>query len=466
MEGEQWIVMGDFNSVELPEDTHGSSNLLNGAELRACKELSRHTEIADVFFLTLDRKGPRYTRQKIRVDRMEFARLDRMYVTDGADWLEQVIDLTHDGKSGLSDHYPVVTGLQWVGEGTQNEQWRTYFKFHHQEMQSIEVKGKIAEAWRVKPVNVSDARIHWDLGWSRVKRVMQGVRRENRYSEDEGNNLTEKLKSAREMISSNNTQENRTALAGLEAHVKEIEIKNAMAWRLTMAKRWLREGDAPSHYFFAMMKSKFKREKIESLTTEDGEVITDQGDILKETHKFYQTLFRNEPAGDANQQDNLTQKSLQLVKKQVNQEDNLMLGLKPDLEELEKIVNMLPGDKAPGLDRVTSEVVRENWDIIKEDCTTVIDAFWTDGKLTRKTKKSVVKLIPKTEDRSKLKDWRPISLAVITYNIVKDMGLLLDASEENWRNATTVIPKFETILGAKLNVTKSLEIPIGFQEPP
>ncbi|KAL3681832.1 hypothetical protein R1sor_024788 [Riccia sorocarpa] len=47
-----------------------------------------------------------------------------------------------------------------------------------------------------------------------------------------------------------------------------------------------------------------------------------------------------------------------------------------------------------------------------------------------------------------------------------DTGLLLQAEEDNWRRATEVMKQFERILGAKLNVLKSLAIPIGFTDPP
>ncbi|KAL3691172.1 hypothetical protein R1sor_004823 [Riccia sorocarpa] len=47
-----------------------------------------------------------------------------------------------------------------------------------------------------------------------------------------------------------------------------------------------------------------------------------------------------------------------------------------------------------------------------------------------------------------------------------DTGLLLQANETNWTRTTAVVKQFEKISGAKLNVAKSLVIPIGFTEPP
>ncbi|KAL3689702.1 hypothetical protein R1sor_016011 [Riccia sorocarpa] len=58
------------------------------------------------------------------------------------------------------------------------------------------------------------------------------------------------------------------------------------------------------------------------------------------------------------------------------------------------------------------------------------------------------------------------SMQILEALFADDTGLLLKATENNWKGATEVIQKFEVISGAKLNVMKSLAIPIGFTEPP
>ncbi|KAL3691871.1 hypothetical protein R1sor_005522 [Riccia sorocarpa] len=112
IESGRWIILGDYNSVELPEDSHGIANLLNGGELRRWKELVRGGEMVDAYFIAAARKGPRYTRQRVRVDRLEFSRLDRVYFLEGADWFDLALELQHDGKCGLSDHFPVIVKIQ------------------------------------------------------------------------------------------------------------------------------------------------------------------------------------------------------------------------------------------------------------------------------------------------------------------------------------------------------------------
>ncbi|KAL3684212.1 hypothetical protein R1sor_002234 [Riccia sorocarpa] len=338
-----------------------------------------------------------------------------------------------------------------------------------------------------------------------------------------------------------------------------------------------------------MLKSKFKHEMIDSLTTDQREELTSREDILSETQRFYQELFSEEAEVDVEAWEAALQEGLHLIKKKVSPVQSLLLEKIPDKEEIEKIIDLLPGPKkSPRLDGVTSDAIKELWPWIRKDCRDMIVAFWLDGRLTVNTKKGVIKLIPKSEDRSKLKDWRPILLLGITYKILSkllaerlkpllhelvneqqtgfiprrsifdsilavrlgqewaettcqksiflkldfvkaydrvnynflwsvlatmgfgdhfisllkglvenatsvvhlngafidegleagngrqvldalfayDTRLLLEAEEDNWSKATAIIKIFEKISGAKLNVSKSLVVPIGFSEPP
>ncbi|KAL3681068.1 hypothetical protein R1sor_024024 [Riccia sorocarpa] len=298
---------------------------------------------------------------------------------------------------------------------------------------------------------------------------MQEFRRETRVKESDSRPLPEQLRQVREKIALDNTAEKRARLAALETQVKEQELKDASSWRLRSRSRWLKEGDAPSHYFFAMMRSKYKREMIETLTTDEGEILTSQEEILTETHRFYQNLFQEEAEGNEDQREMHTQQALQLLKRKVTGEQNGKLAQVPNMEELERTVKLLPRDKAPGLDGVTSEVIQEHWELIKEDCKEMIECFWSDGKLTDRTKKGAIKLIPKSEDKARLKDWRPISLLGITYKIISKLlaerlkSLLPNLVNEQQTGFVQGRSIFDSILTVKLgqewaNVTSQQSI--------
>ncbi|KAL3697792.1 hypothetical protein R1sor_011868 [Riccia sorocarpa] len=302
--------MGDYNCVELPEDTQGSSNLLNGGELRQWKNWVRSGELVDVFFGAVMRTGPRFTRQRLKGDTMEYAILDRIYMSEGANWVETIENLHHEGKSGLSDHYPIILTLKLCREQQKVKIWRTYFKCRIEEVKQEGVVQELEKVWRENPKSVTDPRIKWELGWSRIKKVLQRRRREQPEQENPLDMLADKLAKVREEIAAVDTVLNRAG---------------------------------------------------------GGERGPD---------------------------------------------------VKPDEEEINRIVDLLPPEKAPGLDGITVELVRECWPFIKQDCLEMIEAFWRDGKLTGKMKKGAINLIPKSDMRDRIKDWRPISLLGITYKII------------------------------------------------
>ncbi|KAL3682941.1 hypothetical protein R1sor_000963 [Riccia sorocarpa] len=101
------------------------------------------------------------------------------------------------------------------------------------------------------------------------------------------------------------------------------------------------------------MRSKHKREQILFLKTEDGELIRDPEGILNETHGFYTDLFTQEE-----EEESIVEESracLNLLKETIKNEDNAKLVKEPDESEIERIVTLLPSDKAPGLDGIIIE---------------------------------------------------------------------------------------------------------------
>ncbi|KAL3702359.1 hypothetical protein R1sor_020381 [Riccia sorocarpa] len=189
--------------------------------------------------------------------------------------------------------------------------------------------------------------------------------------------LGEELKEVRNRIARDNSVDNRDRLRYLEKIQKEKEIHDAKVWRLRSRARWMREGDAPWQYFFAMLKSKYKREAIESLVKDDGALITEHDEILRETQVFYQNLFREEETSIDGDWEEETSANLRLLTSQVCPEQRGFIERVPDMEELERTVDLLPPEKFPGLDGVTSEAAEEaEWRKAEE----VIRRIATEGE--------------------------------------------------------------------------------------
>lgn len=73
---------------------------------------------------------------------------------------------------------------------------------------------------------------------------------------------------------------------------------------------------------------------------------------------------------------------LSLIKPFISHKDNEKMSATPIEDEIEKIVRDLPNDKSPGIDRVTSKILKKFWSEMKSAYITMVLAYWNDGILT------------------------------------------------------------------------------------
>lgn len=57
-----WVLAGDWNMVEMFDDSVGRSAHLHGTEERSWKRLVENLDLMDQYFMVVARKGPVYTR--------------------------------------------------------------------------------------------------------------------------------------------------------------------------------------------------------------------------------------------------------------------------------------------------------------------------------------------------------------------------------------------------------------------
>jgi hypothetical protein len=74
--------------------------------------------------------------------------------------------------------------------------------------------------------------------------------------------------------------------------------------------------------------------------------------------------------------------------------------------------------KAPGPDGFHARFFQRNWLVLKEEITTAIKHFFSEGVLPEGSNDTIIALIPKTKNADYLKDFRPISLCNVVYKII------------------------------------------------
>jgi hypothetical protein len=109
---------------------------------------------------------------------------------------------------------------------------------------------------------------------------------------------------------------------------------------------------------------------------------------------------------------------LELIETRISPEVNERLAAEPDDEEILRVICAMKKEKAPGIDRITAEMLLSCWDFLGSDCCAVIHEFWRSRKLSKQLIAAIIKLIPKGGAQQFLKKWRPISLLNVPYKVI------------------------------------------------
>ena len=102
----------------------------------------------------------------------------------------------------------------------------------------------------------------------------------------------------------------------------------------------------------------------------------------------------------------------------LNETQKLGLESEPRSLELLNAVNNIKENKSPGLDGIPIELYKTFWAILEKTYTLMIKESWDEGVLPFSTMTSVLSLIHKQGDTTKLSNYRPLSLSNTDYKII------------------------------------------------
>ncbi|KAL3698418.1 hypothetical protein R1sor_012494 [Riccia sorocarpa] len=225
--------------VDLHDDSKGKSALISGSEARAWRQLTQTKGLIDAYLCCAEKSGGLFTRQAFCGQRLDRARLDRFYISEG-------------------------------------------------------ILEKIKMAWQSHPQDVRDPQRKWEQGWIRVREVLRMEKRKMIHEQREIHDLKMEVLSLRKMTEDNNQTELLDLLRTAESKLRRFEQLEARMWRLRSRDKWLREGEALSRYFYAQTKAKFSRESIQTLRRENKTNTTDRAEILIQVQRYYEDLYRHE----------------------------------------------------------------------------------------------------------------------------------------------------------------------------
>jgi exonuclease III len=178
---------------------------------------------------------------------------------------------------------------------------------------------------------------------------------------------------------------------------------------------WLRYGDTCSNKFFDFHRVGRKKTLLRELVTDSGS-ITSQEDLSQFITESYAKLY----ASDAHLLETLEAQTecWSSVPKKVTSNMNEDLTREFTTKEVLEAIRALPKGKAPGHDGIPMEFFHELAEEVAPSLLSAFTEILNSGAASAYINKGTITLIPKTGDRTKLSNWRPITLLGSVYKIL------------------------------------------------
>lgn len=202
---------------------------------------------------------------------------------------------------------------------------------------------------------------------------------------------------------------------------KKTELQNIrkekMQGIMVRAKvRWAEEGEKPTKYFCHLESRNYINKTIFKVTTDNGNTINKQEDILEEVKKFYSKLYQTHDVGENDDIQRIFNSLRECSKLTVEERDKLEGEI--SIEEILFVLKKMKNNKSPGSDGFSVEFFKFFHKDIIEFIKRAINEGYRIGTLSVTQKQGLITCIPKGDkSRELLKNWRPITLLNVIYKI-------------------------------------------------
>ena len=177
--------------------------------------------------------------------------------------------------------------------------------------------------------------------------------------------------------------------------------------------QWFEEGERSTKYFLNLERSRQKKKVIRQLVTVEGNVIDNQKLIINEQLRFYTNLYDRKPTNE-----HAINELLSHLSKSLSLDDTELCDEDLTINELKDALFTMEPNKSPGLDGITVEFYKTFWYDYVDIFERLIYEIINRNELCDSMKTSILTLIPKKGDLSRLTNWRPISLLNVDYKII------------------------------------------------
>ena len=229
--------------------------------------------------------------------------------------------------------------------------------------------------------------------------------------------LKEELTVAIENFSNNVNDENTATLQAVESEMKELTMTKTKGAILRSRMQWLNSNEKNNKWFMRSEQRRAENRAIHCLTTDQG-IVRGKQEVQAEIHRYYSELYKAGPQVDLKSPE--CREFLDSVQhKKIQGTDYEMLDAPITKREIKAALDKAPKGKTPGIDSIQYEVYLAFWPELEDVFMAAVNEIFVEGLMTTSQRKSLVTLIPKTQDGAdQLNNYRGISLLCCDFKLI------------------------------------------------
>ena len=414
----EWILAGDFNNIEHPRDKQGGSSKtsINTRELEAWNRLLTRLELRDAHnlgaFFRKSNKNFTWTNAH-NDDTMIQSRIDRFYVPPSIEAIGGTTEILPT-LPDISDHAGVI--LHFNKEGKQKA--RT-IPFNKGLLTNEESKAALLATW--KSVMADSTILSWNQKMVAANNAIRSqaaaiTKTQKQKWKDTYLAQFDDIVLAEDELQRNwGSREARNRLSDAQAALHEVRQQKFQYQESAILSKWARVGDRCTKEFFEHHAG--RRKPISITQMMDGDrLLTTQSELETHILTFYEALYSRDEQVETNTA--AREDCFSFLIPTVTDEHNNELLQPLTMEEVTEAMKQLPAGKAPGVDSIPAEFYQELWEDLGIDIFNFVSESISQSYITEELNISKIALLPKTEDRSKIQNFRPISLLNTLYKVV------------------------------------------------
>ena len=263
-------------------------------------------------------------------------------------------------------------------------------------------------AWKQEFQTIENKQVKWDLLKYKIRqfsiKYSKNRCRERRNRETE---LSKKLMNLERNLNDNNIQE----YENVKTELVDIENEKIQGQIVRSRIEWSEKGEKNTKFFFELEKKNSTRRHIKKLHDINGQITQDPKQVIDIQKSYYKALYTSKTSGQ------IDNSWFNKIKKLTEEEK---LSIEGQITEIQcrKVLDSFKKLKTPGNDGLPIEFYLTFWQTIKDVLIESYNESFNKKEMTITQKQAIITLIEKKgKDRSKISNWRPISLLNVDYKI-------------------------------------------------